>query len=184
MIPQIRSYVYYSYYGFAYLQNWAANIILKHTTGKESAEIVAMTLPMKMIPILKDPFIALMYFILPYFVMLMFIPMIYRLTYRIVREKELRTKELMEEMGMQTISYWLSWLAYYTVVNTMLSTMAWAVLCFGTLRYTGGLVFWLAIWLYGQSIFGFIMLLQSFFTEARTAAVVTTIVYFGSALTL
>jgi len=62
--------------------------------------------------------------------------------------------------------------------------MAWAVLCFGTLKYTGGMVFWLAIWLYGQSIFGFIMLLQSFFTEARTAAVVTTIVYFGSALTL
>ena len=82
------------------------------------------------------------------------------------------------------MSYWLSWLVYYTIINSMLSTMAWAVLCFGTLKYTGGMVFWLAIWLYGQSIFGFIMLLQSFFTEARTAAVVTTIVYFGSALTL
>jgi len=100
MIPRIRSYAYYSFYGFAYLQNWAANLILKHVTQKETAEIIAMQLPMKMTPILKDPFIALMYFILPYFVMLMFIPMIYRLTYRIVREKELRTKELMEEMGM------------------------------------------------------------------------------------
>ena len=133
-------------------------MILKHVTQVETAEIVAMQLPMKMTPILKDPFIALMYFILPYFVMLMYIPMIYRLTYRIVREKELRTKELMEEMGMQTMSYWMSWLVYFTIINTLLSTMAWAVLCFGTLKYTGGLVFFLAIWLYGQSIFGFIML--------------------------
>jgi hypothetical protein len=34
--------------------------------------------------------------------------------------------------------------------------------------------------LYGQSIFGYIIILQSFFTTARTAAVVTTIVYFGT----
>jgi len=143
-----------------------------------------MTVPFKLAPMVKDPFLALVYFILPTFLMLMFIPMIYRLTYRIVREKELRTKELMAEMGMQTSAYWLSWATYYLAVNIIMSTSAWVVLYFGCLSFTGPVVLFLIVFLFGQSIFGFIMLMQSFFTEARTAAVTTTIVYFGSALTL
>jgi len=184
MFPQLRAYAYYNYYGFAYMQNWAANTVLRHATGKETAEVVAMTVPFKLIPMLKDPFLALLFFILPNFIMLMFIPLIYRLTYRIVREKEMRTKELMAEMGMQTISYWMSWATYFMAVNFMMTITSWTVLWFGCFYHTGGMVLFLIIFLYGQSIFGFIMLMQSFFTEARTAAVTTTIVYFGSALTL
>ena len=143
-----------------------------------------MTIPMRFSPVLKDPFTALMYFIMPYFIMLMFIPMVYRVTYRIVKEKELRTKELMSMMGMETISYWSSWLAYFTVVNTLLSTTGWFILNFGCFSYVSGFVLWLVIWLYGQAIFGFIMFMQSFFQQARTAAVVTTITYFGLAFAL
>lgn len=99
-VPRLRSYAYYSFYGVAYLQNWAANTVLRHVTNTPEANITAMTLPMKFFPVLKDPFVALIYFILPYFIMLMFIPMVYRVTYRIVKEKELRTKELMSMMGM------------------------------------------------------------------------------------
>lgn len=104
---------------------------------------------MKIFPLLKDPFVALTYFILPYFIMLMFIPMVYRITYRIVKEKELRTKELMSMMGMQTLSYWCSWLVYFTIVNTVLTTVGWFVLNFGCFRYVSGIVLWLVIWLYG-----------------------------------
>ena len=166
------------------MQNWAANTILKYNSGVPSAEIVAMTIPFKFKPLLKDPFTAMIYFILPHFIMLMFIPLIYRLTYRIVREKELRTKEMMAEMGMKTFSFWMSWATYFTCVNFLMTTSSWIILYFGCFTHTGPLVLWLVIFLYGQSIFGFIMLLQSFFSEARTAAVTTTIVYFGSALTL
>jgi hypothetical protein len=118
-------------------------------TKKDTAEIVAMTLPMRIFPLLRDQFVALIYFILPYFIMLMFIPMVYRITYRIVKEKELRTKELMSMMGMQTLSYWCSWLVYFTIVNTVLTTVGWIVLNFGCFTYTSGIVLWLVIWLYG-----------------------------------
>jgi hypothetical protein len=155
----VRSYAYYSYYGFAYMQNWAANTILKFRTDNQYAEIVAMTIPFKLKPMVKDPFSALVYFILPHFIMLMFIPLIYRLTYRIVREKELRTKEMMAEMGMKTFSFWMSWAVYFTCVNFLMSTCSWIVLYFGCFIFTGPLVLWLCIFLYGQSIFGFIMLL-------------------------
>jgi hypothetical protein len=32
MIPQVRQYAYYSYYGFSYIQNWVANNVLRHVT--------------------------------------------------------------------------------------------------------------------------------------------------------
>jgi hypothetical protein len=73
----------------------------------------------------------------------MFIPMVYRVTYRLVKEKELGTKDMMHMMGMSTSSYWLSWAAYFTILNTLLSTAAWVVLCFFVMRHTSGAVLWL-----------------------------------------
>jgi hypothetical protein len=136
-----------------------ANTILKVKKNNFDAEIVAMTLPMKLKPVKSDAFAAIMYLVLHYFIMLMFIPLVYRFTYRIVKEKELRTKELMIMMGMNIWPYWLSWFTYFTLKNTLLTTVAWSVLYFACMTYVSGWVLWLAIWLYGQSIFGFIMLM-------------------------
>ena len=147
--PVFRQYIYYSFYGFAYLQNWAANTILRHETNNPDAVIAAMTVPMDVPFYLADPFSGIMYFSLKWFVMLMFIPLVYRVTYRMVKEKELRTKELMLMMGMSPASYWLSWLFYFTCINTLLSASAWSVLCFGCMRYTSPTVVFLMLWLYG-----------------------------------
>ena len=129
---------------------------------------------------------AMAYLILPYFVQLMFIPLIFRTTYRIVLEKEMKTKEIMRMMGMKTGPYWWSWFVYFTMINTALCMMAIIILTlpkpFGVIKRTSPLVLFVALWLYGQSIFSFIMLLQSFFTNARIAAVFTTIFYFGTAV--
>lgn len=38
------------------------------------------------------------------------------------------------------------------------------------------------IWLYGQSLFGLILITQSCFTSPRAAAITTTLFYFGSAI--
>ena len=120
--------------------------------------IAAMTVPMDVPFFVADPFVGIMYFSLKWFLMLMFIPLVYRVTYRMVKEKELRTKEIMSMMGMSASSYWLSWLFYFTCINTLMSTCAWAILCFGCMRYTDGMVIFLMLWLYGQAIFGYIML--------------------------
>jgi hypothetical protein len=83
-----------------------------------------------------DKFIALCYLVLPYFTMLMFIPMVYRVSYRVVLEKELRTKEYMKMMGMKTFPYWLSWLFFFTAVNTVISLFAVLILGALVLKYT------------------------------------------------
>lgn len=43
-----------------------------------------MTVPMKIPPMMKDPFAFMLSMLSPYFFMLMYLPMVYRTTYRIV----------------------------------------------------------------------------------------------------
>jgi hypothetical protein len=85
MMPKVKEYAFYQYYGFAYLQNWAANTVLRRITRDRTAQITAMTVPMKIPPnMLKDPFAFLLTQAAPYIFMCMYIPMLYRTTYRIV----------------------------------------------------------------------------------------------------
>lgn len=66
--------------------------------------------------------------VFPFFILLAFIPLLYRTVYRIVFEKVTRVKESMRMMGMGEFSYWLSWITYYTLVNTILSILCTSVL--------------------------------------------------------
>jgi hypothetical protein len=111
--------------------------------------IAAVTVPMKLDKIVADPFAGLLYFTLNWFVMVMFIPLIYRTTYRLVKEKELRIKESMMIMGLKNTPYWLSWLAYYTTINTLITTVAWSFIYKNIMKHTGSSVVWLAFWLFG-----------------------------------
>jgi ATP-binding cassette subfamily A (ABC1) protein 3 len=79
----------------------------------------------------------------------MYIPLLYRTTYRIVSEKELRVRETMRMMGMQDSSYWVSWFAYYTFLNTILSTIAWSIIAYGVFRLSSQFAIFCLIWLYG-----------------------------------
>ena len=42
------------------------------------------------------------------------------------------------------------------------------------------ILIFLYLWLFGQSLFGFIILMQSFFSKARTASIIGTVLYFFS----
>jgi hypothetical protein len=77
-----------------------ANTLLRDKTNNEEAIIIAMTVPLRHPNFTLDGFARLIYLVLKWFFMLMFIPLVYRTTYRIVQEKELRTKDLMQMMGM------------------------------------------------------------------------------------
>lgn len=71
-----------------------------------------------------------------------------------VKEKESKARESMRMMGMTDFPYWLSWFVYYTVLNTILSLIAWLVLCINVIEYSNPLYVLLFIWLYGEAIFG------------------------------
>ncbi len=111
-----------------------------------------------------------------------FIPQVYNVTFKIVREKETRTKETMRIMGMTDLPYWLSWFVFYTCINTVVTTLAWFFLLFNVINYSNPLYLWLFFWLYGEAVFGQIIFLQSMFTSSKYAGIVSTILYFCGVL--
>ena len=98
-LPLFNDYVLYSWNGFGYMQNWAANTILKrHTTP--DASIVCITVPFQSKDFIKDDFEFLLRIGLTSIIFLIYMPPMYRTVYRIVQEKESKAKETMLMMGM------------------------------------------------------------------------------------
>lgn len=83
-------------------------------------------------------------------------------------------------MGMTDTAYWLSWFAYYTMINTIIATLCWGTLLYNVINFSSPLYLWLFFWLYGEAVFGQVMFLQSLFSASKYSGIVSTLVYFGS----
>lgn len=117
---------------------------------------------------------------MPFFMLLIYILPVYRLISNIVSEKESKARESMKMMGLLDFSYWLSWWFYYFIIVTIISGLCIGVLSINAIKYSNrGLVF-LFFEVYGLSLFGLTVFLQSFFSRARIAAVAGTLIYFGT----
>ena len=171
-IPRVEEYTLWEWYGFGYMQNWVANTVLKRRTGNANAEIVSMTIPMPMKPAIKDDFKTIIWLIFPMLMVVVWIPLVFRTTYRLTQEKELRTKESMYMMGLKAFPYWLSWFTTYLINVTLTSVLMFFAMIpiFTTVGY--GLIFF-QVYLYALSSFGIIMIVQSMFSQARNAAIIS-----------
>jgi len=87
--------------------------------------------------------------VLPLLMLFMYILPVFFIVSLIVKEKESKARESMRMMGMTDSPYWLSWFAYYTILNTLLSLIAWAVLCINVIGFSNPIFVLLWIWLYG-----------------------------------
>jgi hypothetical protein len=82
----------------------------------------------------------------------------------------------MKMMGMTDTSYWFSWFTYYVIVVTIISAICTQIV--GNLIKTQKSVFFITIWLFGVSLFGYALIFSSLFNKARTAAGFTLTAYF------
>jgi len=82
----------------------------------------------------------------------------------------------MKMMGLTDSSYWLSWLTYFAMVVTMISLISTAMLA--NLLKTDTSVVFVLFWLYGMSLFGYCLIIQSLFDKARTAGGFVATIYF------
>jgi len=131
---------------------------------------------------LFDPFASYLGLLLPLFLMLSFIPQVYNAVFKITREKETRAKETMRIMGMTDLPYWLSWFVFFTVINTIVTTLAWSILMINVINYSNPFYLWIFFWLFGEAVFGQIIFLQSMFTGSKYAGIVSTVIYFCGVL--
>jgi ABC-2 family transporter protein len=62
---------------------------------------------------------------------------VYNMVFLLVKEKESKTRETMKIMGLSELPYWGSWFAYYTIVNTAISFIAWCILIINVIVISG-----------------------------------------------
>lgn len=140
-----------------------------------------MTLvPVKSDKYVSDDFSMVLNGMLPFFLLLIYILPVYRLISNVVAEKESKARESMKMMGLSDFSYWLSWFTYYFVVVTVISVFCLIVLSINVIKNSNRGIIFLFLWIFGLSLFGMCVLLQSFFSRARVAAITGTLVYFGT----
>lgn len=136
--------------------------------------------PFKSDKYVSDSFGLIMTGMLPFFMLLMYILPVYRLISNIVAEKESKARESMKMMGLTDASYWFSWFSYYFIVVTIISVLCIIILSATVFKNSNRGIIFLYFWVYGLSLFGFCILLQSFFSKARVAAITGTLIYFGT----
>lgn len=112
--------------------------------------------------------------------LLIYILPVYRLLSNLVGEKESRARESMKMMGLSDSHYWLSWLAYFMIIVTIISSLCTLILAFNVVKYSNKGFLFLYFWCYGFSLFGLCVFLQAFFSKARVAAIAGTLIYFGT----
>lgn len=98
------------------------------------------------------------------------LPMVY-IIQRAVEEKASKTRESMRMMGMRDLPYWLSWFTMFTGQITVISAILTLGSVFTLLSGSNFIIVFLIFFLYGLSIFGFTVLVISFFDTIKTATV-------------
>lgn len=160
------------------LHNLIANFVLKQATGKQDATISLMTIPMDAATKPLDLFSTVVSLVLPRFLLFMYILPVFKIVSLIVQEKESKARESMRMMGMTDTPYWLSWFVHYSLLNTIISLIAWAVLTINVIGPSNKLYVLLFIWLYGQAIFGEIIFMQALFKRSKFSGMISAVVYF------
>jgi hypothetical protein len=62
-------------------------------------------------------------------------------------------------MGMTDTPYWMSWFFYYSIINTLVTTLSWIFLLPAVINYSQPMYLWIFFWLYGEAVFGQIIFL-------------------------
>lgn len=85
-------------------------------------------------------------------------PIIYRTAYRITSEKQSRVRESMRIMGLSDSAYWLSWFAYFLVLQIVISSLVTAIIHLGNIIPNASVfIIWLVVFLFGMHSFGTII---------------------------
>ena len=114
-----------------------------------TASIVTVAVPARLPTYTEDDFDKILIRVLSFFIIIMFVPPVYRTTYRIVQEKDSKVKESMRMMGLQDFAYWSSWYTYYTLINTAISVISWAILYNLVFSKTAWWILLAMLWLFG-----------------------------------
>ena len=174
--PDFVSFEKYSYTDFFMTQKLFYDYVLQEETGNQNSEINMIICPKKYDKYIKDPFANNLGILLGFFSLIAYaLPLTINI-YRVVKEKETKSKEGMKIMGLTELIYFLSNFIIYFVKNLFYAGFITLVLSFALKKF-GKLYIFVVYFLYGLVIFSLIFFFQSFLERTRIAIIVSLLIY-------
>jgi ATP-binding cassette subfamily A (ABC1) protein 12 len=177
--PKYNSYDQYRYGGYMYLQNLLANALLRDKARSSTAYVSMIYAQSKSSVHNRDYFSETASRFWPFFIPFLFMMPLYRLIKFVVSDKETKIRETMKCLGMSDLCYWLSWLSYYTVINTLLCT-AMTLILKPAFEFTQLSLVFLHLWIYGMTLFSLGVFISAFFINSGKAAKNGTFIFYAS----
>ena len=175
--PDLDSYKLYQESGYAYIMKLINEYILQQETSDPDAKINFGMVAMPYIDSRSDPFSAVLGYFIPFFIVIAYMCPLCLYVYRMVGEKENKSKEGMKIMGLGEGIYFLSYFIQYiiialivSIINTFFLSLLFSRIPFYYLFFT--------LFLWALDVFGLIFFFQSFIDKTRVALILSLLIYF------
>ena len=175
--PDLDSYKLYQSSGYTYIMKLINEYILQLETGDQNAKINFGMVAMPYIDYRSDPFSSVIGYFIPFFIVIAYMCPLCLYVYRMVGEKENKSKEGMKIMGLGEGIYFLSYFIQYvcialidSIVNAYFLSLLFSRIPFFYL--------FLILFLWTLDVFGLIFFFQSFIDKTRVALILSLLIYF------
>ena len=177
--PDLASYELYQKSGYTYIMKLINEYILKQELDDDKAEINLAIVPMKYSDYRLDPFSKSIGYMIPFFIIIAYMCPLCLYVYRMVGEKENKSKEGMKIMGLTEDIYFLSYFIQYVIITLIDSIINTLILRFIFTKIPFYFLFVILI-LWALDLFAMIYFFQSFLDSTRVALVISLLIYFAS----
>ena len=173
--PDLNSYNLYQKSGYTYIMKLINEHILKLHGINE--KINFGIIPMIYKDYRTDPFSIFVGYMIPFFIIIAYMCPLCLYVYRMVGEKENKSKEGMKIMGLRESIYFLSYFIQYIVINLIDSIINTILLSWIFTKIPYYFIF-LILFLWSLDLFALIFFFQSFIDKTRVALILSLLIYF------
>ena len=179
--PDLAGYRKYQNSGYIYIMKLINEYILAEETdtyGKTNeAKIDMAMIALPYENYRSDPFSAVIGYFIPFFMVIAYMCPLCLYVYRMVGEKENKSKEGMKIMGLSEGTYFLSYFIQYviiTFIDSLINTFFMSLL----FPHIPSIFLFIILFLWALDIFGLIFFFQSFIDKTRVALILSLLIYF------
>ena len=176
--PDIHNYMKYQRGGYNYMMKIVNEYILKKETGNNDATFSFSIFPMKYTDFKFDIYGQFFGYLITIIIIIAYMSPLSLYVYRIVEEKEAKTKEGMKIMGLGESEYFLSYFIQYTIISFFVSLINSFLLNEVFKNIIPWYYLFLMIFLFSLNIFALIYFFQSFMDKTKICIVLSLIIYF------
>ena len=174
--PDISSFKLYQTSGYTYIMKLIHEYILKQETGNEKRiNFGIVAIPYK--DYRSDTFSYILGYFIPFFIVIAYMCPLCLYVYRMVSEKENKSKEGMKIMGLGEGTYFLSYFIQYVIISLIDSIVNTYFLSLLFPKIPFFYIF-IVIFLWTLDVFALIFFFQSFIDKTRVALILSLLIYF------